>query len=163
MWWVHLPLYVLWHHILWIWTHCHRQLSCPHPWARLVIIRMCLPRPLCWIVAGMVVRLRTYHCRLRHWLLLLSCLIFSILVGLVWFCLFRWGNFRLRLNLTLPLVYCRVVGTWIWRVWYWIERAYRHVCSCCCSCWLMFCTLSLLEIFGGLLFCSWRCTYHLLV
>ena len=86
MWWVHLPLYVLWHHILWRWTRCHCRMSCPRWLARLRILWMCLHLPLCWRVAGMVGRLHTNLCMRHHWSLLLSCLIFSISVGLIWFC-----------------------------------------------------------------------------
>ena len=87
MWWVHLPLYLLWHHILWRWTCCHRQMSCPHSLVRLVILWMCLPLLISWRVFVMVVMLHTYRCRRRHWLCLLSCLILSISVGLILLCL----------------------------------------------------------------------------
>ena len=75
---------------------------------------MCLPPPLCWRFAGMLLKLWTYYFRRRHWLLLLSWLIFSISVSLILFCPFRWDNVRLRLNRMLPLVYCCVVGMWLW-------------------------------------------------
>ena len=49
---------------------------------------MCLLPPLCCRVAVMVVEWRTYHCRRRHFPLLLSCLILSISVGLTFSILF---------------------------------------------------------------------------
>ena len=62
------------------------------------------------------------------------CLIFSISVGLTLFCPFCWFNVCLRPNRRLTLVYCRVDGTWIWKFFFWIVRAYLHVWWRCCAC-----------------------------
>ena len=116
-----------------------------------------------WRVAEIVVRLSTYHCRRRQWVILIYCLIFSILVGPILLFPFRWGNVRMRLNRMLPLVFCCFVVKWLWRVLSWILCTYSHVWSCWCACGLLYCKPSLLELFGGFMFCSWSCAHHLLI